>query len=146
MNLKNEQWRKIPNHDNYQMSNKGRVHSKHEGLLNPRCSNWKKRTGCAYYLYSNDKKGHMWTANRWFQLVWPELELAFTEEYKEQIIKTNNIPTKEVKNTSMHGAKPPDRKCKRCGVSTFNYWCDTCRLIIRTEATGAEPTEVYRTF
>jgi len=143
--IKGERWRTIPGHSNYKISNKGRVQSKLNGLLNPRCSDWKKKTGSAYYLYDDNKKGHMWTIQRWLALTWPEVSIEFTEEYKEYIIEVNNLASKKQKQMSVHGEIPPNRKCRVCGVPTFNYWCDTCRREIRSNYVGSGPVETYKT-
>ena len=141
-----EQWRTIPGHPNYQMSDQGRVrNAKHNNkLINPRPTNHKKRTGVCYYIYADAERGHLWQASRWYALTWPELPMIdFTDRWREAVITFNDLPKRQPKTER----KPRSNKrpCTDCGKLITDYRCSKCWKKLMTTATGAEPASVYKT-
>ena len=148
INPTNEQWRLIPGHPNYQMSNQGRVrNAKHNNkLINPRPTNHKKMIGTGYYIYVDAEQGHFWQASRWYALTWPELPpIDFTDRWREAVIKFNDLPKRD-KSVHRKNKIYTGRYCHcGCGRKTTDYYAPECRQRIRSQATGAEPVEVYKT-
>ena len=140
-----EQWRPIPGHPNYQMSDQGRVrHAKHGKLVDPRVSNYVKQTGVSYYIYVDAVRGHRWVAEKWYALTWPELPMIkFTDHWREWVIKFNDVPKRQPKTERKPRAGK--RPCTDCGKPTTDYRCSKCWKKRRATATGAEPVEVYKT-
>ena len=138
-----EKWRTIPGHPNYQMSDQGRVrNSKHGKLVDPRVSNYVKQTGVSYYIYVDAVRGHLWKAEKWYALTWPELPMIdFTDAWREAVIRFNDLP----KRAGVGRPRTSKRTCTDCGKPTTDYRCPKCWIERRKSATGAEPVSVYKT-
>ena len=126
INPTTEKWRTVPGHPNYEMSDQGRVRNSKTGkLLDPRVTSRAKQTGVSYYIYVDAVRGHLWKAEKWYALTWPELPMIdFTDAWREAVIKFNDLPKRPPRTDRKPQANK--RPCTDCGKLTTDYRCEKC--------------------